>query len=211
MTITLAEISRRYDIPVASIRTSLRSEYAALGRMPGSLELNDEQVAHILASFPDETTRPLDGITTAELLERYALILAELRVRGVVRTANAPLGDYAEHLALQVYGGTLAKNSGKSYDLQTDAGSRIQVKARAVGRAHKRATEFSAFRSFDFDLGCFLLFDARTYKLIWARELLPDLARSLARHSNHVNADHLTSAIVEREGTDVTEKFKRAS
>ncbi|MBN6039981.1 hypothetical protein [Amycolatopsis sp. 195334CR] len=52
----------------------------------------------------------LSGASVPELLGRYAAILAELRERGVVRTRNAPLGDYAEHLATKVYGGTLAAN-----------------------------------------------------------------------------------------------------
>lgn len=205
---TLIDISRRYDIPVANIRVALRSKYPELRKMPESLELNDDHIAHILASFPTETTRPLEAISTPALLRQYAGILAELRARGVIRTANAPVGDYAEHLAQQVYGGTLENNSVKSHDLLSGASQRIQVKARAVGKASNRTTKFSTFRSFEFDLACFLLFDSRTYDLIWARELAPDVARSLARHSDHVNGDHLTRAVVEREGRDVTAKFR---
>ncbi|OAN33471.1 hypothetical protein A4X16_06945 [Microbacterium sp. H83] len=162
-----------------------------------------------MASFPAESARPLEAHSTPALLGQYAGILAELRARGVIRTANAPVGDYAEHIAQQVYGGTLANSSVKSHDLLSEASQRIQVKARAVGRASNRTTKFSTFRSFEFDLACFLLFDSRTYDLIWARELLPDVARSLARHSDHVNGDHLTRAVVEREGTDVTAEFRR--
>lgn len=206
---TLGEISRRYGIPVSNLRAALRSKYAELRTMPESLALDGHHLAHILASFPTETARPLEGFSTPTLLRQYADILAELRARGVIRTANAPVGDYAEHLAQRVYGGTLETNSVKSHDLLSAASKRIQVKARAVGKANNRTTKFSTFRSFQFDLACFLLFDVRTYDLIWARELSPDVARSLARHSDHVNGDHLTRAVVEREGKDVTPNFKK--
>ncbi|MEU3627856.1 hypothetical protein [Amycolatopsis coloradensis] len=59
----------------------------------------------------------LGTASVADLLAGYAAILRELRNRGVVRPRNAPLGDYAEHLAQRVYGGELAPNSVKSYDL----------------------------------------------------------------------------------------------
>lgn len=210
LTWTPAEISRRYDIPVTSVRAALKSKYAKLVRIPTTLPLDEDQVAHILASFPTETARPLKDLPTTALLGQYSGILAELRARGDIRTANAPVGDYAEHLAQQVYGGTLENNSVKSHDLLSASAQRIQVKARAVGRANNRTTKFSTFRSFEFDLASFLLFDSRTYDLIWARELSPVVARSLARHSDHVNGDHLTRAVVEREGSDVTAKFRRA-
>ncbi|MGI3783124.1 MAG: hypothetical protein ACRYG2_20365, partial [Janthinobacterium lividum] len=37
----------------------------------------------------------------------------ELLHRGVVRSRNAPAGDFAEHLALIVYGGELAPTVGE--------------------------------------------------------------------------------------------------
>ncbi len=204
---TLAMLSHRYDIPLSRIRATLKTIGVFVGRDAATLVLSDEHVAHVLASFPEETARPLAEIPTSVLLEQYGSILAELRARDVVRTANAPVGDYAEYLAQQVYGGTLAQSSAKSYDLITDDLQTIQVKARAVGSTSSRATTFSAFRSFDFDIACFLLFDARTYRLIWAKELTASEARSASRRSEHVNANHLTRSIVERRGADVTAKF----
>lgn len=57
----------------------------------------------------DLTQRP-----TSELLALSKAIVTELRSRGVVRTANAPAGDYAEYLVALAYGGELAPNSEKS-------------------------------------------------------------------------------------------------
>lgn len=50
----------------------------------------------------------LDTWTNAELFSQYAAILAELRSRKVLRTANAPAGDYAEWLCQHALGGKLA-------------------------------------------------------------------------------------------------------
>ena len=56
--------------------------------------------------------------TVVGLLFGYARILAELRDRGVVRSNNAPAGDYAEWLCASALDATLVDNfSVKSYDL----------------------------------------------------------------------------------------------
>lgn len=44
------------------------------------------------------STRTPAEQTVPELLAGYAMVLAELRRRGVVRSANAPAGDYGEWL-----------------------------------------------------------------------------------------------------------------
>jgi len=76
---------------------------------------------------------PENEQTVADLLAGYARILAELRRRGVVRSNNAPAGDYAEWLAARGLGGALADNSSvKSYDITLPSGERVQVKARVV-------------------------------------------------------------------------------
>jgi hypothetical protein len=72
------------------------------------------------------------------LLSSYASILAELRQRGVVRSANAPAGDYAEWLCSRALGGTLVDNfSVKSHDLVLADARRVQVKARVTSEPPK--------------------------------------------------------------------------
>ncbi|WP_300268152.1 hypothetical protein [Microbacterium sp.] len=156
---------------------------------------------------PDPPSRPLAAEPTPALLRQYAEILAELRERGVVRTSNAPLGDYAEHIALQVYGGTLAPNSAKSYDLVASDGQHVQVKARTVSPTTSPSAVFSVFRSFEFDTAALIVLDARTYDLKWARELSPDDVREASRWSSHVNGHLLQIRKAEKLGTDVTDKF----
>ena len=60
-----------------------------------------------------------------ELLKLYAGILAELRRRRIVRTANGPVGDYAELLVAELVSGELAGTSEKSWDVLTPSGQRL--------------------------------------------------------------------------------------
>jgi hypothetical protein len=86
-----------------------------------------------LPGIIDETT--LSAASPRELLATHERLLGELRRRNVVRTNDAPSGQYAEWLAQQILGGELAPNSVKSFDLITATGERIQVKARVIRAA----------------------------------------------------------------------------
>lgn len=101
-------------------------------------------------------------MNVGQLLKLYADILAELRRRGLVRTNNAPIGDLAEYAAVLAYGGQLAKNSEKSYDLIAADERRIQVKVRFVKASASGSLPFSVFRSFGFDAAVFITVDAET-------------------------------------------------
>ncbi|MDZ7674557.1 MAG: hypothetical protein U5K30_05765 [Acidimicrobiales bacterium] len=100
-----------------------------------------------------------------ELLVGYAETLAELRRRGVTRTNNAPLGDYAEWLLATALDAEIAEStSAKSWDLALPDGRLVQVKARLVADPPTAGQlQTSPFRSWEFDLAALLLFDAATY------------------------------------------------
>lgn len=61
------------------------------------------------------TTDELAALATGELLSLSRAILAELRHRDVIRSGNAPAGDYAELLVRVATGGELAPASQKSW------------------------------------------------------------------------------------------------
>jgi hypothetical protein len=149
----------------------------------------------------------LSEVSIPGLLGRYAAILQELRDRGVVRTRNAPLGDYAEHLAAQVYGGELAANSVKSYDLLAADGRRVQVKARTIDPKTRAGAVFSAFRSFDFDVAVLITLDSSTYALRWAREVAVADIETAGRYSSHVNGRLIRITTGANLGVDVTTRF----
>ncbi|TIW59790.1 MAG: hypothetical protein E5V49_16815 [Mesorhizobium sp.] len=99
----------------------------------------------------------------------HGQIMDELREREVVRTANAPLGDYAELLFAIAFGWALEGNSSMGHDATDAAGVRYQVKSRRVTPRNK-SRQLSAIRrlpdqTFDFLAG--VLFD-ESYRVIKA-------------------------------------------
>lgn len=84
----------------------------------------------------------LGGMEISELLALYRSILAELRGRGVIRTDNAPAGDYAEYLVAIAFKGEPAPNvAEKGWDVKTADGTRLQVKARVVSEPVRRSRD----------------------------------------------------------------------
>ncbi|MGX5695557.1 DUF6998 domain-containing protein [Agromyces soli] len=208
-TLTPADLSRELGVSQKRIRDVLRAEYGLLDAFTTRWALSDEQADRVRSRFSEAAVaRPLADASAAELLRSYAEVLAELRERRIVRTSNAPLGDYAEYLAQRSYGGELAANSAKSYDLLDRSGRRIQVKARTVEPATRPSAVFSVFRSFDFEVAAFLAFSRTSYDLLWAKEMRPAEIEAAARWSKHVNGYLIRIPIVERLGVDVTEQFE---
>lgn len=158
-----------------------------------------------LAALPDVPPR--------DLLAGYEVLLRELRRREVVRTNDAPSGQYAEWLAHRAFGGVLAPNSVKSYDLTTEDGRRLQVKARVVRDPSRRSGErqLSPFRSFDFDEALILLFDTN-YMVSRAALLKAATVLDHCRESRHVNGHVLIArdSVLDL-GVDVTDALNAAS
>jgi hypothetical protein len=97
----------------------------------------------------------------AELLALHAQIGEELRGRGVVRSANSPTGDLAEHLFCVAFGWQQAPNSERGYDATGSDGTRYQIKGRRIHRRNK-SRQLSAIRDLaggHFDILAAVLFD----------------------------------------------------
>ncbi|WP_026374325.1 hypothetical protein [Agrococcus lahaulensis] len=150
----------------------------------------------------------LAGVPTRELLVRYGATLTELERRGVVRTRNAPVGDYAEYLAAHVYSASRMPNSVKSYDLRGPDGTRYQVKTRTVRPGMKAGAAFSVIRSYDFDVMVYLALDWETYEVAWAREVPVAEMEGVGRFSAHINGTLVRIKDAASLGVDVTERFR---
>ncbi|MHB8878694.1 MAG: hypothetical protein ACYC8T_33765 [Myxococcaceae bacterium] len=146
--------------------------------------------------------------STAELFATYRAILRELRGRTVVRTGNAPTGDYAEWLVAKHLGGELAPNSEKSFDVTGPNGRTYQVKSRMVDGAGNGKRQLSPFRSWEFDEAVLVLFDD-DYTVMRASIVPRDTVRAGAVHREHVNGDvaFATDDLMD-EGEDVTEAIR---
>jgi hypothetical protein len=131
----------------------------------------------------------------------------------VVRTRNAPAGDLAEWLVARAYGGSLAPNSEKSWDVSTD-GRRLQVKCRTVGDGAARGQRgLSPFRSFDFDAVVVVLLDEETYDVVRAVELPVAVVREESRRVEHVNGFRLRATptlLGHAQAIDVTTRLQAA-
>jgi len=74
----------------------------------------------------------LSGLTNLELLNLHAQALEELRRRGLIRSSNNPVGDYAEYLFCKAFGWRQADNSAKDADAVGCDGVRYQIKGRRL-------------------------------------------------------------------------------
>lgn len=163
------------------------------------------------ASAPDPV-RSVQRSSTVALLRLYGAILDELLHRGVVRSRNAPAGDFAEHLALIVYGGELAPPSAKSFDLRAKDDRRVQVKCRVV-RPKQSGGNYSFLRSWEFDVCVFVQLSFVDYGVVSAVEVPRAGVESLAQVSAHVNGARvrLTDDLLQVQGAvDRTADFRRA-
>ena len=150
------------------------------------------------------------GRTAGELLGAYATILGELRLRGLVRTNNAPIGDLAEYACAIVYGGALAPNSEKSYDLVAADGRRVQVKVRNMRADTRPSSVFSVIRSFAFDVCIFVLIDTESQRVRGAYEWTVDQVQEHSVHREHTNGATIRVNQARRFGTDLTDRVDEA-
>lgn len=157
----------------------------------------------------------VSSLTDRELLALSSLCVEELRERGVVRTRNAPLGDYAEWLAAKAFSGELAPNSERSFDLTTGAGVQIQVKARRVSNPpNPGQLQTSPFRSWGFDQALLVLVDEHSYEVRRASLIPRAVVEELSRYVAHVNGSnaYMTEDLMgHAEAVDVTGLLRAAA
>lgn len=178
-------------------------------------EQQADQVRTHFVTTPDlgPVTHPVfdpTGWNVGELLGTYAAILAELRMRGLVRTNNAPIGDLAEYACAIVYDGVLAPNSEKSHDLVAADGRRVQVKVRNMRVDTRPSSVFSVIRSFDFDVCVFVLIDTESQRVRGAYEWAAEEVRAHSVHREHTNGATIRVSQAKKFGIDLTDQVDEA-
>lgn len=153
----------------------------------------------------------LDHRGISDLLGIYGQVLEELRGREVIRSANAPTGDYAEWLVQRTLGGKLQPSSNKSADLIVRK-KRIQVKARILSDPERFGErQLSSFRSWDFDDAVIVLFDRRYHVRRATRIKVAEL-EAASREDTWVSGRRVIAddGLLDR-GRDITEKLRGAA
>ena len=158
----------------------------------------------------------LPARSVASLLAGYAAALAELKRRGVVRTDNAPAGDYAEWLVAKAVGGTIASStSEKSWDIVAPGYGLLQVKCRLVSTPVKSGQlQTSPFRSWDFDLAAFVMLSGQDYSVVRAALVPVDAVRAAGQRRDHVGGwvIQMRSSLLEADGAeDITQRLRCAA
>jgi hypothetical protein len=130
----------------------------------------------------------LSTFSESGLFSLYRAILKESKSRHVIRTDNAPVGDYAEYLVATALGGQLAPNAEKSWDVLGSDGEKLQVKARVVSEPPEPGQlQLAPFRSFGFDSAVIVLLSAADYAVSRASKVPRYVVESSAVYRQHVN------------------------
>jgi len=131
----------------------------------------------------------LNELQTQELLKLQAAAIEELRSRGIVRTANNPVGDYAEWLVSKALGLQLVGNSAAGYDAVSPSGVKVQIKGRRV-TAKNPSRQLSAVRNLDnhdFDELVAVIFN-EAFEIVEAVSIPHKVVGEYAVYRKHVNA-----------------------
>lgn len=124
-----------------------------------------------------------------QLLRLHCHIGDELRERGISRTGNGPLGDYAEHLFARAFDWSLEGNSTSGHDAVDADGRRYQIKARRLTK-RSPSRQLGAIRQLSdhrFDSLAAVLFDEGMD--VKRAALIPhEIVVELAKRSEHTNS-----------------------
>ena len=131
----------------------------------------------------------LSDLTPPELLQLHAAIGEELRERGIVRSSNNPVGDFAEYLFCKAFGWSPAGGSNKGSDALCGEGKLYQIKSRRPTR-HNPSRQLSAMRELDkggFDFLAGVIF-AEDYTVARAAIIRHDMVLANASYVERTNS-----------------------
>lgn len=136
------------------------------------------------------TSFDLSAMSVADLLRLWAGTMSELQHRHIVRTNNNPIGDIAEAIVHRHFGGERGAFSQKGWDIRTETGQRLQVKAmRRTGSRARR--NLSAIRDTEYDSVVVVMFDI-DFNLTLGLQFRRELVEQLFPMRSHVNGRIIT-------------------
>ncbi|TNJ34409.1 hypothetical protein [Arenimonas terrae] len=166
-------------------------------------------VVQTLPPEPDWTE-----LSDRQLLTAHGALLDELTRRGVVRSANNPVADYAEALVCKVLRLSREVPSRAGFDAIDSDGTRYQIKGRRLAGPNK-STQLGAIRNLDqrpFDVLAAVAFDA-DLSVRYAALIPVEFVTERGRYSRHANAHvfHFRPSVLE-DGrvVEITSELARA-
>lgn len=156
----------------------------------------------------------VSAISLNKLLILYGDLLDELKKRGIVKTRNNPVADYAELLAAKSLNLKLQANSNKGFDGIGENGIRYQVKGRRLHPSNP-SRQLSVIRDLDkkgFDFLIAILFN-KDFTIHEAYKIPNELIGKYARYSTHQNGHilQLKGEILSAKGVEcITEVLSNA-
>lgn len=154
------------------------------------------------------------GFDDRQLLAAWCALMATLKQRGVVRSANNPVADYTESLVASALELSLEAQSKAGYDARDAAGLRYQIKGRRLA-AHNTPPQLGAIRSLDakpFDLLAAVVYDAGL-SILHAALIPIAVVAEASRYSSHSNSHVLIfrrSLLDDPRVTDITQVLAAA-
>lgn len=153
----------------------------------------------------------LSHLQTKDLLKLQSEVIGELRSRGILRTMNNPVGDYAEWLVASALDLKLTSNSAAGHDAESGTGKKIQIKARRVSH-NNNSRQLGAIRNLDkgdFDELVAVIFN-ESYEVVEAVSIPHSIVKKYSTYRSHVNAHilHLRGALLSDSGVqDISAKL----
>ena len=159
--------------------------------------------------------RDLRTNSAEDLLRLHYRVLDELKTRGIIRSANAPIGEYAELLFCEAFGWKQSeKNSNAGFDATDQDGRRIQIKARRmIGIGSRQLGSIRNLPANPFDSLAAVLF-AKDLEIVRAAIIPLDVVKAAAVHDRYTNSFRfmLEDAVWNIESVrDVTDDIRRAA
>lgn len=151
-------------------------------------------------------------VPVPRLMRQYADLLATLHRRGVMRTENNPVADYAEELVARTLTLTRGTGTTQGYDGIDAAGVRYQVKARRLTPAYMNR-QLGFIRDLDKDLFEVLvgvLFNP-DFSVLRAAAIPVEIVRARVRTVGYVNGSsfYLSDAVWEIPGVvDLSDRLR---
>jgi len=130
----------------------------------------------------------LKSISELGLLQLYAELIEELRDRGIIRSGNNPVADYAEKVAVERLGLNRAGKEEKGYDALDKKGKKYQIKGRRITR-HNKFRQLSVIRNLDgklFDFLIAVIFD-EAFNILEIWKIPYEFVKEHSRFSEHQN------------------------